>query len=928
MLLPFITRADHGYTSELLRSKAAPDAFPPSLAQGLASPQPSQETLGELEKFIRELFYLPLPGSFYVQMLIVAICILVMLGTGSLLILHRMVKGRFWIMRFTRRAEGTYIVPNALNCFLLFEGCFGIIWVAFAAIEIKLYRSNVEHFMHQIHAWRLLTWIPLWIGAFLAGWGSFYSAPGALDRAPSAASKGKMMRGGIAFMPRPWFINMICIGAPFFMSASLIAPAVLGQRHLSAAFGQYLDWSAKSDMFLGAGANPSSEAVEAWVSESRDVWASLADSYRYEAIGFTVWSVWAGLHLTSYIPAGGYLVYLVLQQVKRQKANMLNLQNLKKEEKLSWPNGDQETIQVPNGQSPAAPSQETERQLKPGVAVRRSGSAPVLFRPLVLDSKGDMHIQDTGEEQRQECSSTAVPEEGLSPPVSPKSPEDAPGTARAEARDMFFPPLRPDVRKQAEKRLSSHVTPTSKFRYLRRCFINLVVLYCGVMMGGVLYLFITARLAARVYEVSLMSGHDIASLIVQSDLPAAWGALIFGAATVGSIWTRNFDPASGVQDSKDDSRKGKKFERKSKAMEQKEPLSQAKTRTLPPVPESVVAIDSLNEQSTIKRSGINQGEGGGGAIKFALVRDNSRPGAIVMRPTDLTGSNVSFSSPSVSQGQWDPADAEEMQTSTQRSGLSSRGVGKMHRFGPNKRNDTAIAEEAAECLNDMVQSRDYGMFPVSESFQIESFRAPSILPVNDATGTPPSSNSHSSNLAKDLPKLPEPAMDGTPRVNQKARRKPPSRAEAEPFSADPAFDDANESPASLIAKEWTRSQLFANAQTPTSNSGEDASQELFSTPRSTTLASHQTPRSAGRSFSSYPTESPSPSERILGYEENACQSSREGSLDRSLGSPVQEIFSSTNPSARSSPGVIRGQKSSSTSPRSVKYQPVSPGVFI
>ena len=112
--------------------------FPASILSGLQSSSgASVQSLVELDKFIHGLFAFELPKNFFIQMAVAGSCIATLVLVGLATIYSRVTQRAFWIFKATRRSEGIYLVPNALNTFLLFEGVFAALWLAFIIIQFK-----------------------------------------------------------------------------------------------------------------------------------------------------------------------------------------------------------------------------------------------------------------------------------------------------------------------------------------------------------------------------------------------------------------------------------------------------------------------------------------------------------------------------------------------------------------------------------------------------------------------------------------------------------------------------------------------------------------------------------------------------------------------------------------------------------------------
>lgn len=315
-------------------------------------------------------------------------------------------------------------------------------------------------------------------------------------------------------------------------------------------------------------------------------------------------------------------------------------------------------------------------RVRPASGLSFRGSQPpgdsLLFQPLSFPSDED-----------QDNSITVVPS-GVAQPVSPgfqssqshtspRTPATIVKELKGEVKEIFFPPLRPEARKRVNRKPSSHSSPTSRYRYIRRCFVNLTILYIGITLGATVFLVIAARLAAKLYQSVLTGPQGLTDIVYQSHIPTAWGAVVFGSATIGSIFVRHFDPASGNDCMKSPVVKKKRVG-KSLGMglssKERELSPHERTRTLPPVPESVTGTmgdRTVTEVAVFPTDGTNSRGGGQDsssgdignqsfpslkgrsfgerrAMKFSLGRDSRKPGALILRAMDPSSQTTSQAS--------------------------------------------------------------------------------------------------------------------------------------------------------------------------------------------------------------------------------------------------------------------------------------------
>ncbi|KAJ1021141.1 hypothetical protein NDA16_003927 [Ustilago loliicola] len=240
--------ADRLYT--LIKGPSNPVGFPASIVSGLSSSDPStqQAAIAELRAYVRRLFFLDFEPWFMVSNLVTAGFILLLILIGIPVVLHRLYHKRLDIFRLERRMQGSYVIPNAINCFLLLEGLYGILTVAFNFCVWELFNNHKEGWISLFQAFRSLIWIPLYIGAFLTGWGSFYTAPGALDK-PTAS---RYKTSAKDHLPWPLFVNLSCLGTPIALIVSLLPPVILSSVKMTNTYSNYKQWDRSFQRLLDA----------------------------------------------------------------------------------------------------------------------------------------------------------------------------------------------------------------------------------------------------------------------------------------------------------------------------------------------------------------------------------------------------------------------------------------------------------------------------------------------------------------------------------------------------------------------------------------------------------------------------------------------------------------------------------------------------
>ncbi|SNX86821.1 related to conserved hypothetical Ustilaginaceae-specific protein [Melanopsichium pennsylvanicum] len=693
-----------GRIQRLFRGPTDPVGFPADIVSGLSSADATvqRDAIVELRAYVRELFFLKFPNSFFINCLTTVGIVGLLIVLASPVVIHRLYHGRLNLCRFERRMQGLYIVPNAINCFLLLQGTYGLLIVAFNSLCYKLYRDEVESGVKLWQAFRLLTWIPLYWGAFFTGWGSFYTAPGALDK-PTASRHKTSAKGHLSW---PMIVNLSCLGTPIALVVSLVPPVVLSSIKMIQAFHAYKDWDSKFQSLLDAtvaGSLVNPAAVNGFRGQGYDIFTTWTKSYYYSDISNVLWSIWALLFLAFYVPAGGVLVYLVYRQVRRQRSFLLSYLRTLEVEVAQTTRHTQVSVLI-GEQSQHQPVQQPETALSTASrgpasnsrlmwstahhTSRLGASLDKIYedRGVTDGSQGTGHSGGTvwykddsdhekvgmGSALRQEpsaplqanasqnrgqtlredhmVSSTNNPSSADRQAISPtsvnfsdaQSPSICRKLMRLDASSSSNRDDQHSPRLAKCKRISVSGGPVAKYKYLRRCLVNLLILYLGIISAACCFGADAIYLAAVEYEHALQGPRATAHSINVATSTAAWVSAVFGTLTIGSIFFRNFDSIQpeASQHSGEDGGIRKRFHRNGSKSKHsagfggagqrangKGDVVHQKTRTLPAVPESVDLEASLMSMVQSRpRIAMNT------SMKFDMAEQTSRPGGFVIRP--------------------------------------------------------------------------------------------------------------------------------------------------------------------------------------------------------------------------------------------------------------------------------------------------------
>lgn len=358
----------------------------------------------------------------------------------------------------------------------------------------------------------ILIWYPLYLGILSAAVGSFFSVPGALDPGSNAAQFHKTMR-------RPLVINAITIGLPLALTACIAPLCVLAQLSRTRQLDHYLDFAHRiNDSITASTINDvglDSNLVQSYLQEASNLWSESAQN-RWTRAGWSVWNAFYCFLFLFYSFAGGWMLVVVKRQVDASKAIA------DKEEKY-------------------------QREL---LVAHRDDTTALLFQPLLSPVATATPITTLGmTSNSSSTNSPSVTATALSSPSTACSPlqsekkfmqsDDVEATAVA-APDQMSLPLSP-----APQAVESQPPPTPasvlRWRYLRRCYRSLVIMYAGIMAVIAVSIVTGAYVAASGAREWLKGPYESAYVLSVYIMLQTWSRVVFGSITLGAVVFRSFD---------------------------------------------------------------------------------------------------------------------------------------------------------------------------------------------------------------------------------------------------------------------------------------------------------------------------------------------------------------------------------------------------
>ncbi|KAL9939044.1 hypothetical protein V8E36_001857 [Tilletia maclaganii] len=496
-----------------------------------AGPAPNA-TLGllDLDEHIAGHFFIWLGDGFFRHLFAGA----AVLG-GPTVLARRISLRQCDLFKVVHRAHGRYIVPNVFDTFtlnvLLF--CLMDIWSVSASIlfllldrpcthtrlsssftnnryvivAFRAYHMRDLNAQHCIRLFEIMQWIPMYAAGWFASVGSFYTAPGARDGPPqlrsrpnpsnrtsiTGGSRKEMLQRLSARLRLPFFLNMATLGMPLVIMATIIPFAVVTQKAHAEGLTLYLTLAGTI------------------LDQAMTVRESAIQDAELLSSAFYVWTGAASMVLAFYMPAGGVLLLLIRKQVRRQRDIVRSGIGTYKQQGGTMR---KDVTEIP--------ARLHRWCINCGAKLRASHRGPC-ERDFVVGRTVDLVQSRSGDDveavdgQRDDAATELAADHAI--------------LARMAAA------FKGRVVKQQG-------TPLLRYFYLRRCLLNLTLLYLsivatawGVLIAGGIY-------GAHVLPAMELGPTGMSRLYLITALLSNWAVLVFGSLSTAAIWMRHFDPAN------------------------------------------------------------------------------------------------------------------------------------------------------------------------------------------------------------------------------------------------------------------------------------------------------------------------------------------------------------------------------------------------
>lgn len=496
--------------------------LPQEIIDGILNPEGSNiGSLLQLDGLLHSIFTFDLPKSYFMLLIASASWVGLLILCGLPIFIFRIYRKKIWLIRFIRRQEGVYIVPNAITSFVICITLFGICWIVTCTMEVMAYMMKYDILQNALPAMQIMCWWPLLSAISCVAWGSFFSL-GCLD-SPKALHR---------YVPRPFILNILCLGSPFFVGLVQIPLAICCELALRKNLKTYRNFHQRivnAAESLTTEAHPfvvPPEEGKELLQLAMSTFHRTKTSARMYRASYGFWSI-LSLTLLIFYAIVGYQLTLRLHQKMRQ--HYFSLQPSERLQCRSWYFFIRK-IRWKKLSVPAKVKNAFSKKYK-GI-IPRVERRPDSLKLYAYDQEMIGNNQSYVVHPR-----SYSPFHRLSESVD-KHPKPAEIFVRSISELQIPPPTTPNTicQRTSKDRLEM-------YKYSRRCWISLTILYLSILMA--LSVFTSTSILWSLQVVSMVNKGPIAMgrLYEKTHLVSAWNCIIFGTTAAFAIISRIFDPA-------------------------------------------------------------------------------------------------------------------------------------------------------------------------------------------------------------------------------------------------------------------------------------------------------------------------------------------------------------------------------------------------
>lgn len=480
----------------------------------------SIESLLQLDDFVHSIFTFDLPKSYFILLIASCAWIALLILCGLPIFIVRILKKKVWFIRFIRRQEGVYIVPNAITSFVICITIFGICWILTCTMEVIAYMMKYDILQNALPTMQILCWWPLLSAISCVAWGSFFSI-GSLD-------SPKILHRCI---PRPLILSILCLGSPFLVGVIQVPLAICTEVALRKNLQTYHNFHQR---VLKVVDDELIKKNELNAKESKELFAmamttlnrhkKAATIYR---ISYAFWSILSSILLIFYAIVGYQLTVRLYQKMRQHYLSLQPSERCQESSKpwhslIYW-----KKIKIPSKVKRIF-SRNSKDGIIPRVERRHDSLRFYAYDQEMIGNANSYfdHPRSLSPFHRlsESDDKTEVPAETFVRSTIPELQNSTPTT--------FHTTIHQGTQKERMER----------YKYAHRCWISLTILYLSILMALSIFTSISILWSMEIVSVVNKGPIAISKLYEKTHLVSAWTCVIFGTSAAFSIISRIFDP--------------------------------------------------------------------------------------------------------------------------------------------------------------------------------------------------------------------------------------------------------------------------------------------------------------------------------------------------------------------------------------------------
>lgn len=506
--------------------------LPQEIIDGILNPDGSSiEALKEFDDYLHSTFTFDLPKSYFMLLIASASWVALLILCGLPIFIVQIRRKKFWLIRFIRRKEGVYIVPNAITSFVICITLFGFCWIITCIMEVMAYMMKYDILQNALPAMQIMCWWPLLSAISCVAWGSFFSI-GFLD-SPKSLHR---------FIPRPIILNILCLGSPFFVGLIQIPLAVWCEVSLRKNLKMYHQLHQRIDKLIHEFVSTQFQTnkIQSFVldsNEGKELYVTATSTLnrhqkaaRIIRLSYAFWSILSFILLIFYAIVG---YQLTVRLYRKMRQHYFSLSSSERCQGKPWH---------------SMLGRMTWKKAIAFVDIRKIFFKQQSTIPRVERRPDSLKLFAYDQEMIGNTQSYVVHSRSLSPFHRLSDSVD-----KLDLHNHKLP-TELHIQSISDIQISTPISPqtfcrgTPKerleiYKYTYRCWISLTILYLSILMALSIFTSISTLWCLQLVKVFNEGPVATGRLYEKIRLICAWNCIIFGTSAAFAIISRIFDPA-------------------------------------------------------------------------------------------------------------------------------------------------------------------------------------------------------------------------------------------------------------------------------------------------------------------------------------------------------------------------------------------------